>query len=67
MIGELHRQHRATEFKKFLTTIDKTVPEGLDIHLVCDNYGTHKTPAIKAWLSRPRASTCTSPQPDRAG
>ena len=52
VIGELHRQHRATEFKKFLTTIDKTVPEGLDIHLVCDNYGTHKTPAIKAWLSR---------------
>jgi hypothetical protein len=52
VIGELHRQHRAVEFKKFLTTIDKTVPEGLDIHVVCDNYGTHKTPAIKAWLAR---------------
>jgi transposase len=52
VISELHRQHRASEFKKFLTTIDKTVPEGLDIHLVCDNYGTHKTPAIKAWLGR---------------
>ncbi len=52
VISELHRQHRATEFKKFLTTIDKTVPEGLGIHIVCDNYGTHKTPAIKAWLSR---------------
>ena len=52
VISELHRQHRATEFKKFLTTIDKTVPEGLDIHIVCDNYGTHKTPAIKAWLGR---------------
>jgi hypothetical protein len=36
----------------FLTTIDKTVPEKLDIHFVCDNYGTHKTPAIKAWLAR---------------
>jgi transposase len=52
VIGELHRRHRATEFKKFLTTIDKAVPEGLDIHLICDNYGTHKTPAIKAWLAR---------------
>jgi transposase len=51
VIGELHRKHRAVEFKKFLTTIDKTVPEGLDIHLVCDNYGTHKTPAIRAWLA----------------
>ena len=55
VIGELHRQHRAVEFKKFLATIDKAVPGGLDVHVVCDNYGTHKTPAIKAWLaSRPR-------------
>lgn len=52
VIGELHRQHRAAEFKKFLATIDKTVPAELDIHLICDNYGTHKTPAIKAWLAR---------------
>jgi transposase len=52
VIGELHRQHRAIEFKKFLATIDKTVPAELDIHLICDNYGTHKTAAIKAWLAR---------------
>jgi transposase len=52
VIGQLHRQHRATEFKKFLTTIDKAVPGELDIHVVCDNYGTHKTPAVKAWLAR---------------
>jgi transposase len=52
VIGELHRQHRASEFKKFLVTIDKTVPAELDVHLICDNYGTHKTPAIKAWLTR---------------
>jgi transposase len=51
VIGELHRQHRATEFNKFLVTIDKTGAD-LDIHLICDNYGTHKTPAIKAWLAR---------------
>jgi transposase len=52
VISELHRQHRATEFKKFLITIDKQVPTALDIHLVCDNYGTHKTPAVKAWLAK---------------
>jgi transposase len=52
VISELHRQHRATEFKKFLVTIDQRVPPELDIHLICDNYGTHKTPAIKAWLAR---------------
>lgn len=51
VIGELHRHHRATEFRKFLITIDKSVPQELDIHLICDNYGTHKTPAIKAWLA----------------
>jgi transposase len=52
VIGELHRQHRAVEFKKFLITIDKTVPAELEVHLVCDNYGTHKTPAIKTWLAK---------------
>jgi len=52
VISELHRKHRAAEFKKFLATIDKTVPAELDIHLICDNYGTHKTPAIKAWLAK---------------
>jgi transposase len=52
VITELHRQHRASEFKKFLATIDKTVPEGLGVYIVADNYGTHKTPAIKAWLAK---------------
>jgi transposase len=52
VISELHRQHRAIEFKKFLAAIDKTVPAELDVHLICDNYGTHKTPAIRAWLTR---------------
>jgi transposase len=52
VISELHRQHRAAEFKKFLIAIDKAVPAELDIHLICDNYGTHKTPAIWAWLAK---------------
>ena len=49
---QIHRRHRAAEFKKFLAAIDKAVPAELDVHVVCDNYGTHKTPAIKAWLAR---------------
>jgi transposase len=50
VITSLHRRHRATEFKKFLTKIDATVPDDLEIHLICDNYGTHKHPVIKTWL-----------------
>jgi transposase len=51
VISSLHRRHRTIEFKKFLTKIDNQVPEDLDVHLVCDNYGTHKSPAIKKWLT----------------
>ncbi|WP_330287807.1 IS630 family transposase [Streptomyces sp. NBC_00576] len=52
VISALHRRHRAIEFKKFLVTIDKAVPAGLDVHLVCDNYATHNTADIKTWLGR---------------
>ncbi|MFD4403790.1 IS630 family transposase [Nocardia sp. NPDC058499] len=52
VISELHRRHRAAEFKKFLITIDKTVPRDLEVHLVCDNYATHNTAEIKTWLAR---------------
>jgi transposase len=51
VISSLHRRHRTIEFKKFLTRIDAEVPTDLDVHLVCDNYGTHKTPAITKWLT----------------
>ncbi len=55
VIGKCYRRHRAKEFKNFLDTIDAAMPAGLDIHLICDNYGTHKTPAIKRWFAkRPR-------------
>jgi transposase len=47
---QLTAQHRAIEFKKFLTLIDKNVPNELDVHIVIDNHSTHKTPAIKKWL-----------------
>src|SRR6476619_7227672 len=52
IIGELHRRHRSTEFRKFLDRIDSQVPAELDVHLVLDNYGTHKTPLIQRWLLR---------------
>jgi transposase len=52
VISELHRRHRAIEFKKFLIAIDKAVPAALDVHLVCDNYATHNTPEIRTWLGR---------------
>jgi transposase len=50
VISSLHRRHRAVEFKKFLVRIDQEVPAELEVHLVLDNYATHKTPAIKSWL-----------------
>jgi transposase len=52
VISELHRRHRAAEFRKFLVRIDKAVPAGLDVHLVCDNLATHKTATIQDWLAR---------------
>ncbi|MFA4092024.1 IS630 family transposase [Mycobacteroides chelonae] len=51
VIGALHSRHRATEFLAFLKTIDVEVPADLDVHLVLDNASTHKTPAVKRWLT----------------
>jgi len=50
--GSIHRRHRAAEFKKFLTTLDNDIPADLDVHLICDNYATHKSPTITGWLDR---------------
>ena len=52
VIGSLHRRHRAREFLNFLRTIDREVPDELDLHLILDNYNTHKVPAVKRWLVR---------------
>ena len=55
VIGELHRRHRSSEFRQFLDQIDSAVPKDCDIHLILDNYGTHKTAIIQRWLvKRPR-------------
>ena len=62
VISELHRRHRAIEFRKFLAAIDKAVPADLGVHLVCDNYATHNTPEIRTWLIRhPRFRVCPMP------
>ncbi|MGH7761373.1 MAG: IS630 family transposase [Candidatus Dormibacteraceae bacterium] len=52
VIGETHRRHRSIEFRAFLNRVDGEVPEDFDVHLVMDNYSTHKTPIIKRWLVR---------------
>jgi transposase len=55
VIGQCHSHHRSVEFRKFLDTIDATVPAPQEIHLILDNYGTHKTASIRRWLAkRPR-------------
>ena len=51
VISSLHRRYRTVEFKKFLTKINAQVPPDLDVHLICDNYGTNKSPAIITWLA----------------
>jgi transposase len=52
VIGQCFPRHRADEFRKFLDEIEANVPSDLDIHLVMDNYATHKTPLIRAWFAK---------------
>jgi len=55
VLGQLHRRHRSIEFRKFLDAINAAVPAEFDVHLIMDNYGTHKTPPIRRWFAkRPR-------------
>jgi transposase len=52
VIGQCHRRHRSQEFLRFLKHIEAAVPSELDVHLILDNYGTHKTPAVQRWVAR---------------
>jgi len=52
VIGECLPRHRAKEFIRFLKKIDRVVAKHLDVHAICDNYGTHKTKAVQAWLAK---------------
>ncbi len=68
VIGSLHSRHRATEFIGFLRKIDAEVPDELDVHLVMDNASTHKTPAVKRWLTaHPRFVVHFTPPPAHPG
>jgi transposase len=50
VITQMTARRRAVEFKRFLDRVDKQVPTGLDVHVICDNSSTHKTPAVQRWL-----------------
>src|ERR1700680_1923143 len=52
VIAPLHRRHRSSEFRQFLDVIESQVPAALEVHLVLDNYGTHKTAIIRKWLAK---------------
>ena len=52
VIGSVHRRHRSQEFLKFLKAIEAETPQDLDLHLILDNYNTHKVPAVRRWLVR---------------
>ena len=52
VIGQCLPRHRNTEFLKFLHTINREVPTGLQIHMICDNYGTHNHANVKKWLAK---------------
>jgi transposase len=52
VIGQLRRRHRSQEFQGFLRRIDAAVPAALDVHLILDNYGTHKTASVQRWIAR---------------
>lgn len=52
VIGKCYPRHRAVDFRKFLNLVKANVALDLDVHLICDNYATHKAPPIKRWLAR---------------
>jgi transposase len=51
-IGSCYRRHRHQEFIRFLNEIDLNLPSGFDVHLIMDNYGTHKVAKVRSWLAR---------------
>ena len=66
VITSLHRRHRAVEFE-FLVKIDAEVPDGLDIHLICDNYGTHERRSSRTGSRPILGCGCISPRPTPPG
>ncbi len=60
IIGETHRRHHSVEFRAFLETIKENVPPELDVHLILDNYGTHKTELVRNWNTRSETTSITT-------
>jgi len=58
VIGECHARHRHQEWLKFLRRLDREFPPAVQLHLVMDNYGTHKEPHVKAWLKKHPRFVC---------
>ncbi len=58
VIGECHGRHRHQEWRKFLRRLDAEFPPELKLHLVMDNYGTHKEPHVRAWLKKHPRFVC---------
>jgi len=58
VIGECHSRHRHQEWLKFLRRLDREFPQEVPLHLVMDNYGTHKEPHVKAWLKKHPRFVC---------
>ena len=52
VIDQVYRRHRNSNFLQFLRTVETQVPKDLEVQLVIDNYGTHKTPTVRNWFSR---------------
>jgi transposase len=60
VVGKCMQRHRAQEFRKFLDEVERNVPADLDVHVVMDDYETHKTKLIPNWLAKRRAGMCTT-------
>lgn len=58
VVGECHARHRHQEWLKFLRRLDREFPQDIELHLVMDNYGTHKEPHVRAWLKKHRRFIC---------
>jgi hypothetical protein len=66
-ISKCHRRHRHQEFLKFLTHIEAALPAAAQVHLVMDNYGTHKVENVRRWFTRHLATMSISHLPAEAG
>ena len=63
VLGRCMQRHRHQEFLRFLNAIENAVPAGKVVHVILDDYGSHKHPKVLRWLAAIRASCATSRRP----